>query len=345
MVNEILPRLCKAGFAPYRALMTRETQWKASALKALDTEVAGLATLREALTDGLGENLAKAVALLVASKGKVIVSGIGKSGHIARKIASTLASTGTPAIFVHPAEASHGDLGMISPDDVVIMLSNSGESAELRDVLAYTRRFKVSLIAITANAESTLGREADVVLALPQALEACPNGLAPTTSTLMQLALGDALAITLLEDKGFTAKDYRNFHPGGKLGAQLKLARDIMHKGDALPLTSSEAPMSETLVAMSAKSFGCSGVTDHTGALIGIVTDGDLRRHMRDGLLTLKTSAVMTKAPKTITDDMLAGEVIAFLNSNKITSVFVVDGNRKPIGLVHIHDLLRIGVG
>ncbi len=325
--------------------MDRTLLRSASALRAIDIELAGLAALREALANGLGQGLAKAVAAISESKGKVIVSGIGKSGHIARKIASTLASTGTPAIFVHPAEASHGDLGMIMPEDVVIMISNSGESSELRDVLAYTRRFKVMLIAITAHGTSTLAREADVVLEIPAAQEACPNGLAPTTSTLMQLALGDALAITLLEDKGFTANDFRNFHPGGKLGAQLKLARDIMHKGDALPLTSDDALMSETLVVMSAKSFGCAGVVDGAGKLVGIVTDGDLRRHMRDGLLGLKTSAVMTRAPKAIVDDMLAGEVLEFLNSAKITSVFVVDGDGRPVGLIHIHDLLRIGVG
>jgi arabinose-5-phosphate isomerase len=318
--------------------------WHLSATRALDIELAGLTAMRAAMDNGLGASLARAAETIARSKGKVIVSGMGKSGHIARKIASTLASTGTPAVFVHPAEASHGDLGMITPDDVVIMLSNSGESSELRDMLAYTRRFKVTLIAITAFETSTLGREADLVLAIPQAQEACPNGLAPTTSTLMQLALGDALAIALLEDKGFSARDFRNYHPGGKLGAQLKLARDLMHMGEALPLTRGDAPMSETLVIMTAKSFGCAGVLDAAGMLSGIVTDGDLRRNMRDGLLHANTADVMTTPPKAITGDMLAGEVLEFLNSSKITSVFVVDDAQKPIGLIHIHDLLRIGV-
>jgi arabinose-5-phosphate isomerase len=275
----------------------------------------------------------------------VIVSGMGKSGHVARKIAATMASTGTPAIFVHPAEASHGDLGMITTDDVVMMLSNSGESGELRDMLAYTRRFKVPLIAMTAHAKSTLGREADQVLLLPLAKEACPNGLAPTTSTLLQLALGDALAITLLEDKGFSARDFQNFHPGGKLGSQLKQARQLMHAKDTLPLAKHNQLMSETLVIMSSRAFGCAGVVDDDGKIIGIVTDGDLRRNMSDGLLSRKTSEVMTHNPKTIHDGLLAGEVLDYLNRNKINVVFVVDDQSRPIGLIHIHDLLRIGVG
>ncbi len=277
-------------------------------------------------------------------RGRVIISGMGKSGHVGRKIASTLASTGTPAMFVHPAEASHGDLGMITPQDVVIMLSNSGESAELRDILNYTQRFSVPLIAVTTNADSTLGKTADIVLLLPPAREACPNGLAPTTSTLLQLALGDALAIALLEDKGFTAKNFREFHPGGKLGAQLKHVSDVMRKADALPLSTADQKMSDALVIMTEKSCGCLGVVDGSQKLAGIVTDGDLRRHMSNDLLNLTVAEVMTMSPKTIEPQALASEALEILNSANITSIFVVDEERRPIGLIHIHDLLRIGV-
>jgi arabinose-5-phosphate isomerase len=318
--------------------------WVASARRALKTEADGLDQLVEALDGPLATPVSEAIRLISAAQGRVIVSGIGKSGHIARKIASTMASTGTPAMFVHPAEASHGDLGMITAQDVIIMLSNSGESAELGDMLAYSRRFSVPLIAITANAVSALGEAADVILELPKATEACPNGLAPTTSTLMQLALGDALAIALLEDKGFSAKDFRQFHPGGKLGAQLKHARDVMHKAGALPLVSESTLMSEALVVMSAKSFGCVGVVDAKGNLAGVVTDGDLRRHMSADLLQFPMTKIMTKNPRTIDPDALAGEVIDILNTAKITSIFVVEKG-KPVGLIHIHDLLRIGVG
>ncbi len=322
-----------------------KTSWVASARRALSTEAAGLNQLLHALDNGLATPFADALALIAKAQGRVIVSGIGKSGHIARKIASTLASTGTPAMFVHPAEASHGDLGMIAPQDVIIVLSNSGESAELRDLLAYSRRFKVPLLAITANSASTLGEAADVTLELPKAAEACPNGLAPTTSTLMQLALGDAIAIALLEDKGFTATDFKQFHPGGKLGAQLKHARDVMHQADALPLVRETTLMSDALVVMSTKSFGCVGVTDTTGILVGIVTDGDLRRHMSPALLQTPIRQIMSSNPRTIDANALTGKVIELLNSTKITSIFVVDDAGKPIGLIHIHDLLRIGVG
>ena len=297
-----------------------------------------------ALKGALGEAIADAVELITTSKGRVIVSGMGKSGHVGRKIAATLASTGTPALFVHPAEASHGDLGMITTQDVVVMLSTSGESAELRDILNYTQRFKVPLIAITTRADSTLGRTADVLLLLPQAREACPNGLAPTTSTLLQLAIGDALAIALLEDKGFTAKNFREFHPGGKLGAQLKHVSDVMRKEEALPLSAPTTKMSEALVVMTEKACGCLGVVDAQGKLIGILTDGDLRRHMSSDLLNLKIQDVMTKSPKTIAPDVLTSEALEILNSKSITCIFVIDGESKPIGLVHIHDLLRIGV-
>jgi arabinose-5-phosphate isomerase len=318
--------------------------WIDSARRALKTEADGLDLLVQVIDGPLAAPFASAIERLSKATGRVIVSGIGKSGHIARKIASTLASTGTPALFIHPAEASHGDLGMITQQDVIIMISNSGESAELSDMLAYARRFKVPLIAITANSGSALGKEADVVLQLPRATEACPNGLAPTTSTLMQLALGDAIAIALLEDKGFTAKDFKQFHPGGKLGAQLKHARDVMHQGDAMPLVDITALMSEALVIMSAKSFGCVGVVSN-GNLVGVVTDGDLRRHMSPDLPQRKIADVMTKAPRSASPDDLAGEVIDLLNTAKITSVFIVDNENRPVGLVHIHDLLRIGAG
>jgi arabinose-5-phosphate isomerase len=269
---------------------------------------------------------------------------MGKSGHIARKIAATLASTGTPASFVHPAEASHGDLGMITGDDVVIMISNSGESPELRDILTYSRRFTVPLIAITAAPDSTLGKEADIVLPLPRAREACPNGLAPTTSTLLQLALGDALAVALLEDKGFSAHDFRKFHPGGKLGAQLKHVRDLMRRQDELPLGLAGMAMADVLIVMTERSYGCFGIIDDDGRLIGIITDGDLRRNMSADLVHRQAGAVMTRAPKTIAPDALASEALEQLNSLKITSLFVIDDGQRPVGLIHIHDLLRAGL-
>lgn len=324
--------------------MSTTGKWLASAKAAIATETQGMQALEQALDGVLGQAIVEAMALIKAASGRVIITGMGKSGHVGRKITATLASTGTPALFVHPAEASHGDLGMITPQDVVVMLSNSGESAELRDILVYCKRFKVPLIAVTVRRDSTLGREADVVLELPAAKEACPNGLAPTTSTLLQLALGDALAVALLEDKGFSAHDFRNFHPGGKLGAQLKHAHNIMHSGDRLPLIASGALMADALLAMTQKSFGCVGVTDQQGKLIGIVTDGDLRRHMGPDLMKQTVDAVMTPNPKSIGPDMLTGEVLDLLNASRITSIFVRDDAMKPLGLIHIHDLLRIGV-
>jgi arabinose-5-phosphate isomerase len=318
-------------------------QWRASARQALITETQGMELLVKAIDGPLGEAVARAVDLIRKSRGRVILSGMGKSGHVCRKIAATLSSTGTPAMFVHPAEASHGDLGMITADDVVIMISNSGESPELRDILSYTRRFAVPLIAVTAQTGSTLAQEADIVLPIPKAKEACPNGLAPTTSTLLQLALGDALAIALLEDKGFTARDFHDFHPGGKLGAQLTHVRDIMHKRAELPLVLPSLKMSEALIVMTSRSYGCLGVTDQAGHLVGIVTDGDLRRHMDRDLLDMTVADVMTPKPKTIGPEALASEALEVLNSAKITSLFVVDSTHEPIGLIHIHDLLRIG--
>ena len=318
-------------------------QWRASAKRALTTETEGMQMLVEAIDGALGVGLAGAVDSIRNARGRVILTGMGKSGHVARKIAATLSSTGTPALFVHPAEASHGDLGMITQDDVIVMISNSGESPELRDILTYSRRFAVPLIAITTQSESTIAQEADIVLVLPRAREACPNGLAPTTSTLMQLALGDALAIALLEDKGFSARDFRTFHPGGRLGAQLKHVRDVMHPLSELPLGRIDMPMSEAIIAMTRRSYGCLGVLDDQGRLAGIVTDGDLRRNMNARLLDRQVGEIMTRSPKTIDPDALTSEAIEEINSLKITSLFVVDGENRPIGLIHIHDLLRIG--
>lgn len=329
---------------PLLNLASPRQAWKASAARALVTEQQGLHELIDNIDGELGEGLADAIEIIHTSKGRVILTGVGKSGHAARKIAATLSSTGTPALFVHPADASHGDLGMITQDDVIVMLSNSGESPELRGILAYAKRFAVPLIAVTAAALSTIGREADAVMRIPPAKEACPNGLAPTTSTLLQIALGDALAISLLEHRGFTARDFRNFHPGGKLGAQLMHVRDVMHQKAELPLGGPDMPMSEALVVMTSRSYGCLGVVDAGHRLIGIVTDGDLRRHMDRTLVDRKVGEVMTHSPKTIDADALTSEALELLNTAKITSLFVVDADRQPVGLIHIHDLLRLGV-
>ena len=318
-------------------------KWRASALQALVIETEGMQQLVTATKGSLGEAIARAIGIIRQSRGRIILTGMGKSGHVCRKIAATLASTGTPALFVHPAEASHGDLGMITADDVILTISNSGESPELRDIVNYSRRFSVPLIAITSQPGSTLAQEADVVLQLPNVKEACPNGLAPTTSTLLQLALGDAIAVALLEDKGFSARDFRNFHPGGKLGAQLTHVRDIMHKLSELPLANKPMPMSEALIVMTSRSYGCLGVLDDEGRLTGIVTDGDLRRNMHRDLLAMSVGEVMTASPKTIDPDALTSEALEMLNSAKITSLFVINPEGHPIGLVHIHDLLRIG--
>jgi arabinose-5-phosphate isomerase len=314
-----------------------------SALRTLETETAGLSALSAALADGLGAPFVAAVEQIRSVSGRVIVTGMGKSGHVGRKIAATLASTGTPAYFVHPGEASHGDLGVITKQDVIIALSWSGETAELRDLTDYAKRFHVALIAVTANAESTLAKAADVALVLPTAKEACPLGLAPTTSTLMQLALGDALAVTLFESRGFTALDFKSLHPGGRLGASLTFVRDVMHKDETVPLVVQGTRMSAAIVEMSTKGFGCVGIVSNDGALVGIITDGDLRRHMRDDLLASVVDTVMTKNPKSIRPDQLAAEALEILNARKVTALFVVD-ETKPVGLVHVHDLLRIGV-
>ena len=314
-----------------------------SALRTIQLEAEGLSALGAALRSDLVEAFGEAIRLIRGCRGRVIVTGIGKSGHIGMKVAGTLSSTGTPAYFVHPSEASHGDLGMITRDDVILAFSWSGETVELSNLVSYSRRFAVPLIAITSNAESALGKAADVVLALPQSKEACPHGLAPTTSTMMQLALGDCLAIALLESKGFTARDFKVFHPGGQLGARLKFVGDIMHKGDRLPLTAADIPMAEAIVVMTEKAFGCLGVVDADGMLAGIITDGDLRRHMGDGLLSRTTGDIMTAGPKTVTPDLLASAALEMINASSITALFVVEEGR-PVGIIHIHDLLRAGV-
>ena len=315
----------------------------ACALRTLEAETGGLAALSAGIEGSLGQAFICAVAMIKAARGRVIVSGMGKSGHIGNKIAATLSSTGTPAFFVHPAEASHGDLGMITSDDVIIAMSWSGETAELKNLINYSRRFRIGLIAITADAASTLGKAADIALVLPQAREACPHNLAPTTSSLMQLALGDALAIALLESRGFTALDFRELHPGGRLGAALTFVRDLMHTGPEMPLKPIGTRMSDAIVEMSAKGWGCVGITDAAGHLVGIITDGDLRRHMRPDLLEALVEDVMTWGPNTVRPDQLAGEALEILNSLKRTVLLVVDGERA-VGLVHMHDLLRAGV-
>ncbi len=319
-----------------------ETEAVASALRTLATERDGIAVLMNALEGGLGAPFTTAVEIIAAARGRVIVTGMGKSGHVGRKMTATFASTGTPAHYVHPAEASHGDLGMIQTDDVIIALSWSGETAELADIIGYSRRFRVPLIALTSNAESTLGRAADICLTLPKAKEACPNGLAPTTSTTVQLALGDALAVALLERRGFTADNFRVFHPGGKLGARLKLVRDIMHKDERLPVVGIDARMGEAIEEIGRKGFGAVIVVNGDGTLAGIVTGGDLRRNLRPDLATLPVTAIMTKTPRTIAPDALVATALEMEEASRITALIVVEHNR-PVGLVHYLDLLRAG--
>ncbi len=323
--------------------MTNKPLEVASAIRTIETEKYGLEALVRAFDDGLHEPFSRAVATLARLTGRVIVTGMGKSGHIGAKIAATLASTGTPAYFVHPAEANHGDLGMIARDDAVIAISWSGESGELKGIVAYSRRFSIPLIAITANPQSTLGRESDVCLTLPKVPEACPHQLAPTTSTLMQLALGDALAIALLESRDFTASDFKVLHPGGSLGASLTHVSEIMHTGEAMPLVATGTGMAEAVRCISAKGFGCVGVVSPGGDLIGVVTDGDLRRNITRNIIELVVDDVMTRSPLTVTPETLASKAMAVLNERAITALIVTTG-KKPVGIVHMHDLLRIGV-
>lgn len=315
----------------------------ASAQRTLQLETEGLKNLSNSLENELAEDFSKAAEIIRSASGRVIITGMGKSGHVAQKVAATMASTGTPAYFVHPSEASHGDLGMITKKDVVLAFSWSGETVELMSLIEYSRRFAVPLISVTSNMESTLAKSSEVALVLPDSQEACPHGLAPTTSTTMQIALGDALAIALLESRGFTATDFKVFHPGGTLGASLKFVGDVMHKKDKLPLIGLDTVMSEALVVMTEKSFGCLGVVDASGQLAGIITDGDLRRKMGPSLLESRAENVMTKSPKTVKPDTLASAALEQINSSNITSLFVVEEN-LPVGIVHVHDLLRIGV-
>ncbi|MGE5147115.1 MAG: KpsF/GutQ family sugar-phosphate isomerase [Candidatus Eiseniibacteriota bacterium] len=310
-----------------------------AAARVLDLEAKGL----KALAATLDDRLVAALDILGTLDGRVVVTGMGKSGHVARKIAATMASVGTPALYVHPGEASHGDLGMITAADAVLALSNSGETPELNDVVAYCKRSGIKLLAITGDPKSTLAEQADVALILPPSPEACPLGLAPTTSTTMAMALGDALAVALLERKGFSAEDFQVLHPGGRLGRKLLRVADIMHGAEEMPLVAAETVMADALITMTAKRFGCVGVVDGDDTLIGIVTDGDLRRHMAPDLLAKSVRTVMTKRPKTIRPQALAGEALGLMNARAITSLFVVEGNR-PIGIVHIHDCLREGV-
>ena len=310
------------------------------AKQTIDREVEAL----KAMENELDGTLTTAVDVLQKTKGRVIVTGMGKSGHIGRKIAATFASTGTPAFFLHPGEASHGDLGMITKDDTVIAISNSGESKELSDILVYCRRFSVPLVAITKNPESSLGKNCNYILKLPANREACPLGLAPTSSTTATLVLGDVLAADLVVRKGFTEDDFHLRHPGGKLGSILRHVSDVMHTGDEMPLIKDNAIMQDALIVMSEKMLGCVGITNNNGDLIGIITDGDLRRWMSPDLISEKVSKVMTKNPKTISPDALIAEAVNVMNNTGrgITNLFVVKGT-KPIGLIHIHDCLRAG--
>lgn len=307
--------------------------------RVLQLEAEALVVMSRELDDGFSY----AVKALLAVKGRVVVTGMGKSGHIARKISATLASTGTPSHFVHPAEASHGDMGMITREDAVVALSNSGETPELIDLIDYCRRYKIPLIAITGKIDSTLAKYSDCTLVLPAITEACPMGLAPTTSTTSMLAMGDALAIALLERRNFSIENFQVLHPGGKLGQALLKVNDIMHAGEELPLTRPNTPMNDVILTITNKMFGCAGVVDSEGMLTGIVTDGDLRRHMSRDFRNTTAAEVMTKAPKTILTDSLASEALGIMNDNAITVMFVVDAD-KPVGIIHLHDCLRAGI-
>jgi arabinose-5-phosphate isomerase len=325
--------------SPDQQVMNHAQEGLAAAERVLRLE----ATALNLLADSLNEAFPRALDCIEAIKGRVIITGMGKSGHIARKIAATFASTGTPSQFVHPAEASHGDLGMVTDKDAVLALSNSGETSELSDVINYTKRWHIPLIAITSVADSALGAAGDIVLALPKVAEAGSIALAPTTSTTMMLALGDALAIALLERRGFSAEDFKEFHPGGKLGQRLLRVSNLMHVGGELPLVAETVSMSEALLVMTAKTFGCVGAVDPAGNLTGIVTDGDLRRHMGGNLLQMSVAEVMTPHPRSIRPAALAAEALGIMNEKSITSLFVVEGDR-PIGIIRLHDCLRAGL-
>lgn len=315
----------------------------AIAREVLDYETRGLDALSEALAGPLGDDFRKAVDMLAAAKGRVVVTGMGKSGHVARKIAATLASTGKPAHFVHPAEASHGDLGMIARDDIILALSKSGETAELSDLLAFAGRFSIPVISITAGLKSTLANASDIILALPDMPEACGETRAPTTSTTMTLALGDAIAVVLLRLQGFTSDNFQDYHPGGNLGAALRRVSDLMH-AEALPLCTPGTSLAEAVKVIGAGGFGCIGITDSDGRLAGILTDGDVRRLLTRGVTAGDIADLMTRDPVTITPQTLAGEALALMNADKITALFVIDSAGKPVGLLHVHDCLSSGV-
>ncbi|MDC9835335.1 KpsF/GutQ family sugar-phosphate isomerase [Rhizobium binxianense] len=327
-----------------RAINLVENSVLESAKRTIETERRGLEALEQAFDNGLAGPFTRAVEVVGGISGRVIVTGVGKSGHIGAKLAATFASTGTPAFFVHAAEANHGDLGMIAQDDVVLAISKGGESAELKSIISYTRRFSIPLIAITCSERSSLATAADIILLVPNEQEACPNGLAPTTSTLMQLAIGDALAVALLEARGFTATDFHVFHPGGKLGASLMHVADVMHTGERLPLVAKGTPMPEAITVLSRKHFGCVAVLDEDGRLCGIVTEGDMARNLTRNLAELAVDDIMTKTPKTVKPTVLATAALALLNQHHIGALIVVDEERRPVGLLHFHDLLRIGV-
>jgi arabinose-5-phosphate isomerase len=314
-----------------------------NAVRAISVELEGLEALRSALQGELGVQFNRAVNQLLRLSGNLIVTGMGKSGHIGRKLAATLASTGTPAHFVHPADASHGDLGVIRSDDAVIALSWSGESAELSDIVAYTRRFHVPLIAMTSRAGSALARAADIAMIMPDVPEACPNGLAPTTSTTVQLVLGDALAVCLLSRRNFTSDDFGQFHPGGKLGARLRRVGDLMHRDDAVPIVSHGDTIHDAILEMTSKRLGVTGVVDERGALIGVISDGDLRRAFKAGLNEAAAVDIMGRSPRTISPEALAEQAMARMNAERITSLFIVDRGR-PVGIIAIHDLLQLGI-
>lgn len=317
----------------------QETLDKNCAVRTINMEIDTIIKLRESLD----ESLTKALDLMQQAKGRIIITGMGKSGHIGKKIAASLASTGTPSFFVHPAEASHGDLGMITDDDVVVAISNSGESKELLDILNYCKRFGIKLISITKNPESSLGKAGDIILQLPDNGEACPLGLAPTSSTTATLVLGDILTTGLIERKGFTKADFNARHPGGKLGSILQRVSDLMHTGSEMPILEESSDMQRVLLEMTSKRLGCVGFINSKGELTGMLTDGDLRRCMSAKIFEEKATNLMTKKPKTISKDLMASEALKIMNDKKITNIFVIE-NGKPIGVIHIHDLLNQGV-
>jgi arabinose-5-phosphate isomerase len=321
-----------------------ETDAARSALRTIKAEKSGLADLERALGNGLAVPFSEAVRKIRATPGRVIVTGIGKSGHVGAKVAATLASTGTPSFFVHPVEANHGDLGMITARDAIVALSWSGETSELQGIVSYSRRFSIPLIAITSGENSTLARESDIVLCLPKSQEACPHGLAPTTSALMQLAIGDALAVALLEARGFSAVDFKTFHPGGKLGATLSHVGDVMHKDDEMPIVPIGTSMRAALMTLSAKRFGCVCILGDDGRLAGIITDGDIARHLDKNLVELKVDDIMTRNPKTVRASTLATSAMGLLELHNISALVVTDDDKRPVGIVHFHDLLKIGV-